>query len=99
MNIQKETNITWIHMDFFIFIYSLLAVMVTVTAFQKSSGKNLFLKVVFLGTSKNLSYYTGLSYNQTFICLPVPEIVLSLELKGDAEVRLKKCVPYYFFHN
>ena len=33
MNIQKETNITWIHMDFFIFIYSLLAVMVTVTAF------------------------------------------------------------------
>ena len=33
MNIQKEANITWIHMDFFIFIYSLLAVMVTVTAF------------------------------------------------------------------
>ena len=37
--------------------------MVTVTAFRKSSVKNLSLKVVFLGTSKNLSYYAGLSYN------------------------------------
>ena len=47
-------------MGFFILIYSLLTIMVTNSAFRKSSLENLFLKVVFEGTSKHWSYYIGL---------------------------------------
>ena len=64
---------------FLILIYSLLAIMVTDTAFRKSSLENIFLKVVVPVTSKHCSYHTGLLvFCRKFrlICLRVPELVL-----------------------
>ena len=46
--------------DFFNFILSLLAVMVTGTAFRKSSLGKLFLEKIFSGTSKHRPYQTDL---------------------------------------
>ena len=46
--------------DFFIFIFSLLAIMVTDTAFRKSSLRKIFFEKNFPGTSKNWPYHTGL---------------------------------------
>ena len=45
---------------FFIFIFSLLAIMVTDTAFGKSSLGKLFLEKIVPGTSKNWPYHTDL---------------------------------------
>ena len=45
---------------FFIFIFSLLAIMVTETAFRKFSLGNLFLEKVVPCTSKNWPYHTDL---------------------------------------
>ena len=39
--------------DFFIFIFSLLAIMITDTGFKKSSLGELFLEKIVPGTSKN----------------------------------------------
>ena len=46
--------------DFFIFIFSLLAIMVTDTAFRKSRLGKLILQKIFPGTSKNWPYHTDL---------------------------------------
>ena len=46
--------------DFFIFIFSILAIMVTDTAFRKSSLRKLFLEKIVPGTSKNWPYHTNL---------------------------------------
>ena len=45
---------------FFIFIFSVLAIMVTEAAFRKFSLGNLFLEKVVPGTSKNWPYHTDL---------------------------------------
>ena len=45
-----ETKMRWY---FFIFIFSLLAIMITDTAFTKSSLGKLFLEKIVSGTSKN----------------------------------------------
>ena len=46
--------------DFFIFIFSQLAIMVTNTAFRKSRLGKLILQKIFPGTSKNWPYHTDL---------------------------------------
>ena len=46
--------------DFFIFIFSLLAIMITDTGFKKSSWGELFLEKIVPGTSKNWPYHTEL---------------------------------------
>ena len=46
--------------DFFIFIFSLLAIMVTDTAFRKSRLGKFVLENILPGTSKNWSYHTDL---------------------------------------
>ena len=45
---------------FFIFIFSLLAIMVTDTAFRKSSLRKRFLEKIVPGTSENWPYLTDL---------------------------------------
>ena len=58
---RREREITFVRWsDFFILICSLLVVMVTDTAFRKSTLENLFLKVVVPGTSKHWLYHTDL---------------------------------------
>ena len=46
--------------DFFIFIFSLLAIMVTDTAFRKSRLGKFILEKILPGTSKNWPYHTDL---------------------------------------
>ena len=46
--------------DFFVFIFSLLAMMVTNTVFRKSNLEDLFLKKVIPGTSNHCPYHTDL---------------------------------------
>ena len=46
--------------DFFIFIFSLLAIMMTDTTCRKSSLGNLFFKKVVLGISNHCTYHTDL---------------------------------------
>ena len=67
-----ETEITgW---DFFIFIFSLLAIIVTETAFRKSSLGKLFFAKIVLGTSKHWSYHVDLLvFCPKFRLLPVYE--------------------------
>ena len=45
---------------FFILIFSLLAIMVTETAFRKSSLEKFFLEKIVPGPSKNWPYHTDL---------------------------------------
>ena len=46
--------------DFFIFIFSLLAIMATDTAFRKSSLGKIFLEKIAPGTSKHWPYHKDL---------------------------------------
>ena len=59
--------------DFFIFIFSLLAIMVTDTAFRKSRLGKLILKKILPGTSKNFPYHADLlvfclKFKLPFVC-------------------------------
>ena len=65
---------------FFIFIFSLLAIMITDTAFRKSSLGKLFLEKVVSGTSKNWPYHTDL-------------LVVCLKFKLSS---VCECLKYYY---
>ena len=68
-----EIKMGW---DFFIFIFSLLPIMVTDTDFKKSSLGNLFLeKIVFYLKFKHSSVcgYLNYYYNVTNYCCSIPE--------------------------
>ena len=65
--------------DLFILIFSLLAIMVTDTAFRKSSLGKLFLVKIVPGTSKNWPYHTDvLVFYLKFKLSPVCESELLL---------------------
>ena len=59
--------------NFFIFIFSLLAIIVTDTAFKMSRLGKLILEKTLPGTSKNWPYHTGLlvfclKFNPSLVC-------------------------------
>ena len=58
--LRKSVGETKMEQDFFIFIFSLLALMITDTAFWKSCSRKLFLEKLVTGTSKNWPYQTDL---------------------------------------
>ena len=58
---------------FFIFTFSLLAIMVTDTVFRKSSLGKLFLEKIVPGTSKNWPYHNLLVFCLKFKLSPVCE--------------------------